>query len=111
LTKIKEMVIWVKDNLGPDIPIHFSRFYPQYKLSNLYPTPVSALEEAREVAMNIGLNYVYIGNVPGHTAESSYCVKCKKPVILRRGYTVLEINLDSQGRCKYCNNSIPGVWS
>ncbi|MFH1621872.1 MAG: AmmeMemoRadiSam system radical SAM enzyme [Candidatus Omnitrophota bacterium] len=111
LAKIKEMAVWVKDNLGPDTPIHFSRFYPQYKLTNLYPTPVSTLEEAREIAMQVGLNYIYIGNVSGHAAESTYCAKCKKPVILRRGYTILEINLDSQGKCKHCNNSIPGVWS
>ena len=61
--------------------------------------------------MSVGLNYIYIGNVPGHSAESTYCPKCKKPVILRRGYTILEINLDSQGKCKHCDNPIAGVWS
>jgi len=111
LDKIKEMSIWVKENLGPDTPIHFSRFHPQYKLRNLYSTPVSTLEKAREIAMGIGLNYIYVGNVPGHAAESTYCPKCKKAVILRRGYTVLEINIDNQGRCKHCSNPIAGVWS
>jgi len=111
LGKIKEMSIWIKDNLGPDTPIHFARFHPQYKLRNLHSTPVSTLEGAREIAMDIGLNYVYVGNVPGHMAESTYCPKCNKPVIRRVGYTILEINLDSQGRSKCCNYPIAGVWS
>lgn len=111
LNELREMSIWVKENLGPDTPIHFSRFHPQYKLRNLSSTPVSTLEKAREIAMGVGLNYIYIGNVPGHVAESTYCPKCKKAVILRRGYSILEINLKSQGRCKYCDNPIAGVWS
>lgn len=111
LNKIKEMAIWIKENLGPDTPIHFSRFHPQYKLRNLPSTPVSTLEKAREIAMDIGLNFIYVGNVPGHIAESTYCPKCKKPVIWRRGYSILEINLDSQGRSKCCNYPIAGVWS
>jgi pyruvate formate lyase activating enzyme len=111
LDKIKEMSVWVKENLGLDTPIHFSRFHPQYKLRNLPSTPVSTLEKAREIAMSVGLNYIYVGNVPGHSAESTYCPKCKKPVILRRGYTILEINLDAQGSCKHCDNPIAGVWS
>jgi pyruvate formate lyase activating enzyme len=109
--KIEEMCAWVKGNLGSDTPMHFSRFQPQYKLSNLPATPVSTLDKAREIAMNVGLNYIYVGNVPGHIAESTFCPKCKKPVISRRGYSVLGINLDSQGRCKNCDNPIPGVWS
>lgn len=111
LDMIKEMSVWIKENLGPDTPIHFSRFHPQYKLRNLHSTPVSTLEKAREIAMSVGLNYIYVGNVPGHSAESTYCPKCKNPVILRRGYTILELNLDSKGNCKHCSNFIPGVWS
>lgn len=111
LGEIKEMAIWIRDNLGPDTPIHFSRFHPQYKLMNLNSTPVSTLEKAREVSMDVGLNYIYIGNVPGHIAESTYCPKCKKPVIRRVGYSILEVNLDNQGRSKCCNYPIAGVWS
>ncbi|MDD5005043.1 MAG: AmmeMemoRadiSam system radical SAM enzyme [Candidatus Omnitrophica bacterium] len=109
--EIREMCVWIKENLGPDTPVHFSRFVPQYKLTNLYATPVSTIEKAREIAMAAGLNFVYIGNVPGNLAESTYCPKCKKPVIRRVGYAVLEINLDSQGRSKCCGYPIPGVWS
>lgn len=111
LAKIKQMCIWIKENLGPDVPMHFSRFWPQYKLTTLNPTPVETLEKAREVALNIGLNFVYIGNVPGHSGENTYCPKCKKPVIKRRGFTILENNLNSAGDCKFCKYPIPGVWS
>lgn len=111
LGKIKEMAIWIKENLGKDTPIHFSRFHPQYKLTNLPATPVSTLEKARQIAMDVGLNFVYVGNVPGHLAESTFCPQCKKPVIRRVGYSILEVNLDSQGRSKCCNYPIPGVWS
>jgi pyruvate formate lyase activating enzyme len=110
MSEIKDMCAWINDNLGKDTPLHFSRFTPQYKLTNLPATPVSTLEKAREVAMNAGLNFVYIGNLPGHLAESTYCPKCKKPVIRRVGYTILEINLDSQGKSKCCNYPIAGVW-
>jgi pyruvate formate lyase activating enzyme len=111
MSQIKDMCVWIKDNLGKDTPLHFSRFQPQYKLMNLPATPVSTLENAREVAMSAGLNFVYIGNVPGHMAESTYCPNCSKPVIRRVGYTILEINLDSQGKTKCCGYPISGVWS
>lgn len=111
LSQIKQMVIWIKENLGDDVPLHFSRFHPQYKLINLAPTPVSTLEKAREIAIESGLKFVYIGNVPGHEAESSFCPKCSKPIIRRVGYTVLEINLDKQGRSVCCGEPIVGVWS
>lgn len=108
MAKIKEMSLWIKENLGPDVPIHFSRFHPLYKLRNLYATPVSTLENAREIAMGVGLNFVYVGNVPGHAGESTYCPNhgCNKIVIRRIGYSILENNLDSQGRCKFCNEPI-----
>lgn len=111
LDKIKQMCIWVKENLGTDVPMHFSRFWPHYKLTTLNPTSVETLEKARGVAMGVGLNYVYIGNVPGHLAENTYCPKCKKIVIMRRGFSVLENNLTSGGTCKFCGQQIPGVWS
>lgn len=110
LDKIKEMCLWIKKELGPDIPIHFSRFYPLYKLKYLPPTPVSTLEKARLTALSVGLQYVYIGNVPGHEGEHTYCPNCKKMIIQRTGFMIGEINLKS-GRCKFCGNPIPGIWS
>lgn len=108
--KIKEMCVWIRDNLGPDTPIHFSRFWPQYKLTNLYPTPIETLEMAKDAATAIGLNYVYLGNVPGHPAESTYCPGCKKVLIKRSGYIILG-NQIIDGKCGFCGNAIPGIWN
>ena len=110
ISVLKEMCLWIRKELGPDTPIHFSRFYPLYKLKTLPPTPVSTLEKAREAAASAGLEYVYVGNIPGHTAENTFCPKCKKMVIQRTGYMVGEINL-KDGKCKYCGKPIPGIWA
>jgi len=110
LMDIKEMCLWIKKELGPDTPIHFSRFYPLYKLKYLPPTPVSTLEKARDIALSVGLEYVYIGNVPGHEGEHTYCPKCKKMIIQRTGYMIGEVNIKS-GKCKFCGKPIPGIWS
>lgn len=106
---VKQMCLWIKNELGPDVPIHFSRFYPLYKLRNLPPTPVKTLEGARETALACGLEYVYIGNVPGHAGENTYCPRCKKVLIARRGYYILA-NQVIKGRCRYCGKEIPGIW-
>jgi len=110
ISLIKEMCLWVKRELGADTPIHFSRFYPLYKLRTLPPTPVSTLEKARATALSAGLEYVYIGNIPGHEGENTYCPKCKKMIIQRTGYMVGEIHLKG-GKCRYCGKPIPGIWS
>ena len=107
---LKEMCVWIKKELGPDTPIHFSRFYPLYKLKSLPPTPVSTLERAREIALSSGLEYVYIGNVPGHAAENTFCPKCKKMIIRRTGYMIGEVHM-KEGKCGYCGKPIPGIWA
>jgi len=107
---IRKMVRWIRDDLGPDVPVHFSRFWPQYKLKSLYPTPVETLKEARDIAMSEGLHYVYIGNVPEIGTESTVCPKCKKVVIKRIGYRVLENNVTAEGACKFCGEKIAGIW-
>ncbi len=106
---IREMCKWIKKNLGVDTPIHFSRFYPHYKLDNLPPTPLETITEARKTAMDVGLKYVYIGNIR-HEGENTYCPKCKKMLIEREGYFVKQNNIAS-GKCKFCSTSIAGVWS
>ncbi len=106
---IKKMCLWIRDELGPDVPLHFSRFYPMYKLKNLPPTPVKTLEEARKTALDQGLEYVYIGNVPGNPGENTYCPKCKKLIIGRIGYTLTEVNV-KEGKCKFCGHPLPGIW-
>ena len=107
---VKQMASWIKDNLGQETPLHFGRFWPQYKLADLEPTPVSTLEAARSAAISSGLQYVYIGNVPGHKAENTYCPKCARIVIGRAGYSIQENNLNF-GKCKFCGYPIAGVWS
>jgi pyruvate formate lyase activating enzyme len=108
--EFKDMAKWIADNAGPDVPIHFSRFHPEYKLKNLEPTPLSTLETARNTCLEAGLHYVYVGNVPGHAGENTYCPKCGKAVVQRYGYVVQSIDI-SGGRCKWCRTPIAGVWS
>ncbi|OGW82808.1 MAG: AmmeMemoRadiSam system radical SAM enzyme [Omnitrophica bacterium RIFCSPLOWO2_01_FULL_45_10] len=110
MKKIQEMSAWIKDNLGEDTPLHFSRFWPQYKLTNLSPTSVETLENAKRTAEEAGLKYVYVGNVPGHPSEDTYCANCKEPLIKRSGYIVLGNNV-AGGKCKFCGALISGVWS
>jgi pyruvate formate lyase activating enzyme len=81
-----------------------------YLLKNLPPTPVSTLEKAREIALEEGMNFVYVGNIPGNEGENTYCPVCKKVVIGREGFTIKDMNL-KDGKCKFCGKVIPGVWS
>ena len=106
---IIKMCLWIKENLGKDTPIHFSRFFPMYKLLSLNPTPVTTLERAKQIAQDCGLEYVYIGNVAGHPAENTYCPKCKRIIIERKGYFILQNNIED-GKCKFCGEKIEGVW-
>ena len=107
--EFRALAQWVKSNLGAEVPLHFSRFYPQYLLKNLPPTPLETLERAKAIADAEGLHYVYLGNTPGHPAESTYCPKCHRIVIERIGFTVKEIHL-RKGKCEYCQQAIAGVW-
>ncbi len=106
----REMAKWIVKNLGKNVPVHFTRFHPMYKLLNLPPTPVSTLERCWKIAKQEGINFVYIGNVPGHQAENTYCPKCNEIIIRRIGYEILENNIN-KGKCKFCGESIPGKWS
>lgn len=107
---IANMCAWLYENIGPDYPLHFSRFHPAYKLLNLPPTPVDVLNEARQIAADAGLNYVYIGNVPGTEGQNTYCPHCEKVVIGRKGFFVTEMHV-KEGVCEYCGNEIKGVWT
>jgi pyruvate formate lyase activating enzyme len=105
----KKLSSWVYDNLGPDTPIHFLRFHPDYKMMNLPPTPVETLEKHYEIAKQVGLNYVYLGNIPGHPLEHTYCPECGHVVVERLSFDISSWKLDNQNRCKYCGNEIPIV--
>ena len=108
--EIRQMARWLMEHMGPDVPVHFSRFYPMYRIKNLPPTPVETVDRARKIAMEAGLRYVYVGNVPFHEGESTYCPSCNKAVIRRVGYNVDASGL-RDGACGACGQKIPGVWS
>ncbi len=107
--QVRALCRWVHEELGRDTPLHFSRFYPLYRLANLPRTPVATLTRAREIALETGLRYVYLGKVPGHAAESTVCPECAETVIRRVGFVVDEVRL-RDGRCAGCGATIPGLW-
>jgi pyruvate formate lyase activating enzyme len=108
--EIRKMSRWLKAEAGPDVPLHFSRFQPLYLLKNLPPTPVASLEQARTIALEEGLRYVYIGNVPGHIGENTFCPGCGRIVIRRMGFQVIDNGLKG-GKCGSCGARVPGVWT
>jgi len=109
MASAKKLSRWVCDNLGPDTPIHFLRFHPDYKMMDIPVTPVKTLEKHYEVARKEGLRYVYIGNVPGHPAENTYCPGCGKVLIERTNYDIGAYNLDGKNRCRFCGYPTPIV--
>ena len=107
---LRGLIHWVLDELGPDVPVHFTRFHPDYQLANLPPTPVATLTRAWHMARDAGIRYAYVGNVPGHPGNNTYCPGCGRVVIGRRGFFITEMNLNG-GKCRFCNTPIAGVWS
>jgi len=107
---LKGLIDWVLGEIGPDVPLHFSRFHPDYQLRNLPPTPVATLERAYNLARSRGIHYPYVGNVPDHPGNNTYCPTCKKIVIKRQGFFVTEINIKGSS-CKFCGRNIAGVWA
>ncbi|MEA2052355.1 MAG: AmmeMemoRadiSam system radical SAM enzyme [Euryarchaeota archaeon] len=95
-------------SVGVDIPWHISQFYPTYKLTHLPPTPVTTLREAREIGLDVGLRYVYEGNVPGEGGENTYCYQCGELLIRRYGFQILE-NKIRDSRCPHCGAKIDGM--
>jgi pyruvate formate lyase activating enzyme len=108
--EVRDLSRWVKANLGAEVPVHFTRFHPTYRLTNLPPTPVPTLERAWQVAKAEGLAFPYLGNVPGHPGENTTCPGCGKQLIRRVGFQVLD-NVLASGKCPQCKRAIPGVWS
>ena len=107
---LRGLVDWVKAELGADVPLHFTRFHPDFQIRNLAPTPIATLEHARDVALGRGLRYVYVGNVPGHAGNHTLCPGCGMELIHRSGFLVLENRL-AAGRCPRCDEAIAGVWA
>ena len=107
---IGAMCRWIIDKLGTDVPVHFARFYPLYRLSALPRTPVSTLDMARNTALDAGLEHVYIAKVTGHDGENTFCPECGEMVIKRLGFVIEETRLEN-GACSYCGFSLPGIWT
>lgn len=108
--EIRDLCRWVKVTLGPDVPVHFTRFHPTYRLTNLPVTPVATLERAFAIGKAEGLDFVYVGNLPGHSGENTVCPGCGAVVIRRFGFQALEKKL-ARGACAACSRPIPGIWS
>lgn len=106
----REMCKWIVKNLGADIPIHYSRFHPTYKIKNLPRTPIDTLDNIRNVALEEGCKFVYLGNVAGHEGENTFCPSCKEKLISRVGFYIKE-NKIQNGECPKCKTKIAGIWS
>ncbi len=107
---VRRMCAWILKEVGPDHPLHFLRFQPLYKLDRLPPTPVSTLARFREIAIAEGIRYAYVGNVPNHEGNHTYCHNCHKLLIARGGYFIREMHLTGK-QCAYCGTVIPGIWA
>ena len=106
---IREMCRWLVTELGEDVPLHFSRFYPTYRMKNLPRTPVQTLERARDIAFETGLKYVYTGNVPGSAGEDTVCPGCRRVIVDRYGYRILSYRIED-GKCGFCGEGIYGLF-
>ncbi len=109
-TELAAMSRWAFENLGPDVPWHFTAFHPDYRLRDKPPTPPATLRRAREIAREHGLRHVYTGNIQDREGQSSYCAGCGELVIGRDGYELDAWNLDAEGRCLRCGERLPGVF-
>ncbi|MBW3014982.1 AmmeMemoRadiSam system radical SAM enzyme [Candidatus Woesearchaeota archaeon] len=105
---VEKMCKWIKQNLGDETPLHFSRFFPDYLLEHLPPTPVETLEQAYNIAKRTGLKFVYLGNLYVDKEDDTICPKCKNVLIKREGFVVAE-NSIKKGHCN-CGYTVPGVW-
>ena len=109
--EIRDMSKWLLDNVGADVPVHFLRFFPAYKMRNHPPTPEKVLNRARNIAMETGLKYVYLGNLPGSDGENTFCPNCGKRLVKRTGYLGITENNIVKNKCRFCGCPIPGIWA
>jgi pyruvate formate lyase activating enzyme len=106
LETIQNLATWIKENLGRDTPFHLLRFHPNYRLTEIPSTPLQTLEKAWDLSKEAGLNYVYMGNVPGHRFENTYCPNCNKLLIKRFSFEIVKWNLTDDMRCSACGENI-----
>ena len=106
IERIRELAAWIRDNLGKDTPFHLLRFHPNYQVTDIPSTPLKTLEQAWEASSEAGLNYVYLGNVPGHRYENTYCPNCQELLIKRFGFEVEKWHLTKDMCCPACGHKI-----
>lgn len=106
--EIRQMTDWILQELGPDVPLHFSAFHPDWKMTDIPPTPAASLSRARLLALEAGLNYVYTGNVHDPLGDTTFCPNCERAVIVRDWYEIPEYHLSDDGHCPHCGTAIAG---
>jgi pyruvate formate lyase activating enzyme len=106
--EITALTNWVAQELGPDVPLHFSAFHPDWKMIDVSPTPAATLTRARRIALDNGLHYVYTGNVHDIEGGTTYCPSCHEPLVVRDWYKINEYNLTDNGACKHCGARLAG---
>ena len=106
---MRTMCLWISEHVGSTVPLHFTRFFPSYRMQHLPPTPVETLEAAVAIADEAGLQYVYLGNVPGHIRNSTFCPRCEARVIHRQHFAIVHNDV-VDGRCRFCGHPLPGIW-
>jgi pyruvate formate lyase activating enzyme len=109
--ELDEMTTWVVDHLGPDVPMHFTAFHPDYRMLDRSPTPPAALSRARAIALANGVRHAYTGNVHDADGQSTYCPGCGRRVIERDWYRIGNYQLDDTGHCRSCGVQVPGVFA
>lgn len=106
--ELTAMCQWISKTLGNDVPIHFSAFHPDYKMSDIPATPPATLVRAREIAMREGLQYVYTGNVHNQEGDTTFCPSCQAPLIVRDWYQINQYKLTENGHCPHCDAAMAG---
>jgi pyruvate formate lyase activating enzyme len=109
-SELEELTQWVVEHLGPDVPLHFSAFHPDYKMLDVPPTPAATLKRARQIALKNGLRYAYTGNIHDEEGGSTYCHQCDQKLIGRDWYVLSDWNVTDDGRCKFCGAACAGVF-
>jgi pyruvate formate lyase activating enzyme len=107
--QIRTLCRWIVENLGRETPLHFSRFFPHYRMRHLPPTPPETLDRARQIGKAEGLHHVYIGNILRPGGEDTHCPGCDRLLVQRRRYTILKNEID-RGRCPGCGTEVHGIW-
>ena len=110
-SSIREIVNLHLEKAGPNTPLHFTQFYPTYQMTDRNRTPVETLEKAHNIAREMGVRYVYTGNVPGHNYENTYCPNCQNLLIERYGFDIVRVSLTDEGRCPNCGEPQPIIGS